>query len=144
MKKVPSKKEWKGYEKDIDASYAFKLFYGKTNAEVQDLLRKNVIESVDEIRFMPIGAFQYYIFALRDYVMKREFEFYDSSDAASCFIGLVLEKLRESPEFILPIIDELLPAVEFVAKNQTLYDADEDIYGDFQTIYNSIIKLSNK
>ncbi|WP_339846661.1 hypothetical protein [uncultured Halopseudomonas sp.] len=142
MKRIPTEEEWAGYEKDLDAKYAYKTFYGKTNEEMQPAFRKNVIERTDEIRFMPRGAFQYYIFGLRDYVIRQDFELYESSDAASCFIGLVLEKLRKEPESVQPIISELLPDLQFVAGNQNLYEADKDIYGDFTAMYQDIVRLS--
>uniref|UniRef100_UPI0040566737 hypothetical protein n=1 Tax=Candidatus Electrothrix sp. TaxID=2170559 RepID=UPI0040566737 len=141
MSQIPTEKDWIGYEKDLDAKYAYKTFYGKTNEEMQSAFRYNVIERVDEIRFMPRGAFQYYIFGLRDYVIRQDFGFYDSSDAASCFINLILEKLRKDPEFIRPIISDLLPDLEFVAENQKLYEADGEIYGDFRVMYRDIVRL---
>ncbi len=142
MKRIPTEKEWSGYEKDLDAKYAYKTFYGKSNEEMQPAFRNNVIERTDEIRFMPCGALQYYIFGLRDYVIRQDFELYESSDAASCFIGLVLEKLRIEPESIQSIVSELLPDLQFVAGNQTLYEADKDIYGDFTAMYQDIVRLS--
>lgn len=144
MKQIPTEKDWVGYEEDLDARYAYKIFFGKTNEEMQPAFKNNVIERVDEIRFMPRDVFQYYIFGLRDYVMRRDFGFYDSSDAASCFISLVLEKLRKDPESIQPVVSELLPDLEFVAQNQELYEADEDIYGDFEAMYQDIIRLSGR
>lgn len=141
MKKVPTEKEWLGYEKDLDASYAYKVFFGKTNEEMQSSFKLNVIERTDEIRFMPVKAFQYYIFGLRDYVMKRNFGYLDSSDAASCFLGLVLEKLESEPSKIIPVLSELIPSLEFVSNNQNLYDANEEIYGNFKNKYKHIISL---
>ncbi|KGF71482.1 hypothetical protein DO97_19285 [Neosynechococcus sphagnicola sy1] len=139
MKKFPTDKEWFGYERDLDASYAYKVFFGKTNDEMQSSFKLNVIERTDEIRFMPVKAFQYYIFGLRDYVMKRDFGYLDSSDAASCFIGLVLEKLENEPSKIIPVLSELIPSIEFVSNNQNLYEASEEIYGNFKSKYKRII-----
>lgn len=144
MKKVPTEKEWLGYEKDLDASYAYKVFFGKTNDEMQSSFKLNVIERTDEIRFMPVKAFQYYIFGLRDYVMKRNFGYLDSSDAASCFLGLVLEKLESEPSKIIPVLSELIPSLEFVSNNQKLYEANEEIYGSFKNKYEHIISLWKK
>jgi hypothetical protein len=44
---------------------------------------------------------------------------------------LVLQKLEQEPACIAPIIPELLETVEYVAQNQSAFDADKDIYGDF-------------
>lgn len=63
--------------------------------------------------------------------MERDFDFPEASDAASCFLGLVIEKLEKQPEAIAPIMPELLPAIEHVARNQVLYEAEESMYGNF-------------
>ena len=145
MKKdqIPTEKDWAGYENDMDAAYAHKIFFGKSNDQVQDEFKRCVIERVSELRFMPKAPFQYYVLGLRDHVMNRDFDdaWDKGSDAASCFLKLVLQKLKEQPAYILPVIQELMPAVEFVAKNQTIYEADPQIYGDFGEILNEIREL---
>jgi hypothetical protein len=50
---------------------------------------------------------------------------------ASCFLRLVTEKLGTQPRYIVIIMPELLPAVEYVAHNQAAFDADESNYGKF-------------
>lgn len=67
----------------------------------------------------------------RDFVMAGQFDDTWASDAASCFLGLVLEKLEKQPELITPIMQELLPAVRHVASNQSSFGAREAIYGSF-------------
>jgi len=144
MKKIPTEQYWSGYHNDIDARYAYKIFFGKSNEDMQPAFKRNVIERTDELRFMPIRAYQYYIFGLRDYVRNRDFDVLESSDAASCFIKLALEKLKDAPNSILPILDELLPDLEYVANNQDLYEAEVDIYGDFKNIYKEILIVAGK
>jgi hypothetical protein len=92
---------------------------------------------------------RYYILGFRDFITAKQFEFLDGSDAASCFLGLVLEKLENHPMLIVPVMPELLPAVEYVARNQSLFDADESIYGNFlkklsriQTLYSPYATLN--
>jgi hypothetical protein len=91
---------------------------------------------------MPIKPFQYYVFGFRDYVIKQEFGFYESSDAASSFLELILIKLKEQPEQIKPILEELMSDIEYIASNQKLFDADVDIYGDFLVLFNQIKELA--
>lgn len=80
---------------------------------------------------MPDVPFRYYMLGFRDFVMAGNFAHLEDSDAASCFLGLVEEKLEKQPDYILPIMVELMPAVRHVAQNQSLFHADENIYGDF-------------
>jgi hypothetical protein len=91
--------------------------------------KRNPVAMTDELRWTPELPFRYYMLGFRDSVMTRDFDFLEISNAASCFLGLIAEKLRKQRNHILPIIPELLPAIEFVARNQMLIDADEKIYG---------------
>jgi hypothetical protein len=65
-----------------------------------------------DLRWTPEVPFRYYMLGFRDFVMAKHFDFLDSADAASCFL-------------------ELLPAVEHVARNQAVFEAESSIYGDF-------------
>jgi hypothetical protein len=80
---------------------------------------------------MPQIPFRYYMLGFRDFVMAGEFEDLGACDAARCFLGLVLEKLEEQPNYILPIMPELLPALRHVAQNQAVFGAAKSIYGSF-------------
>ena len=93
---------------------------------------------------MPKKPFQYYVFGFRDFVIQQNFGICESSDAASSFLNLILYKLEKQPDFILPVIEKLFPDIEFIADNQVLYDADEDIYGNFQEKFANIKKLAGR
>lgn len=127
--KIPGLQDWQGYKDDIDARYAFKIFFGKTLAELQPLFKRNVIERTDELRFMPVRAFQYYIFALRDYIVDEHYSSDDSDCAVDCYFNLVQAKLDAAPEAILPVMELLLPSLHFISGNVAAYKIDEEIYG---------------
>jgi hypothetical protein len=144
MREIPTEDDWDEYTSDLDQEYAHRVFTGKSNQEVQDMFDRNVIERTDELRFMPVKPFQYYILGFRDYILHRNFKAEDPSDAASCFIGLVEEKLKIEPRFIMPVIHELMKTLIFIAEHQREFDADEDIYGSFGEALvriNQLIKL---
>jgi hypothetical protein len=138
---VPSEADWQDYHSDLDQTYAHKLFAGRTNQEMLPHFRRNVIERADELRWMPEMPFRYYMLGFRDFVMAGEFEDLWASDAASCFLSLVLEKLEKQPSYILPIMPQLLPAVGHVAMNQASFDAAESIYGNFREKFERIEAL---
>jgi len=129
--RLPTEPEWGNYQADLDQSYAHKMFGGRTNQEMIPHFQRNVIERTDELRWMPPIPFRYYMLGFRDFVMNGNFEETWASDAASCFLGLVEEKLTKQPDYILPIMAELLPAVQHVGQNQASFNADEDTYGNF-------------
>ena len=129
---VPTEADWGDYGADLDQKYAHKMFAGRTNEEMLPHFQRNVIERTDELRWMPEVPFRYYMIGFRDFLIAGKMESGWAADAASCFLGLALEKLKKQPTYILPIMPELLPALRHVAQNQARYEADEDIYGNFQ------------
>jgi hypothetical protein len=132
MLTIPSEEDWGDYKSDLDQKYAHEIFFGKSLEETIPDFERNVIERVDELRFMPTIPFRYYLLALRNYVTSKSALANDMApDAASSFLNLIAEKLRDSFDSIAPVMDEIMPAVEYVASNQEAYDADVDIYGDF-------------
>ena len=135
---VPTEEDWGNWKDDLDQKYAHGLFAGKTNEEMQPHFQRCVIERADEIRWMLKIPFQYYILGFRDHVMSGDFDEYGSPDAASCFLNLVEEKLKSHPDYIFPVMQELMPAVKHVAHNQSTYDADVGIYGDFLETFERI------
>ena len=140
--RVPTEQDWGNYRDDLDQNDAHQKFAGKTNEEMQKHFRNNAIATTNDLRWMPRIPFQYYMMGFRDYIASGNFESTWASDSASCFLRLVQEKLENHPDHILAIMPELLPTIEFVANNQTRFDADESIYGNFleklkhiQTLY---------
>jgi hypothetical protein len=129
------------YRSDLDQEWAHRKFAGKSNDEMQQYFREIPIEAASDLRFMPEIPFRYYMLGFRDCVMSGEFEPCHDSDGASCFLHLVVEKLEFQPRHIVPIMPELLSAVEYVAHNQAAFDAEESIYGSFPEILEQIQAL---
>lgn len=139
---IPTDDDWGNWKDDIDTSSAYKTFAGKKYDEFLDKFKNNPIEMADELRFMPSKPFQYYIFSFENYIRNDKAK--KDADAASCFLRLIEEKLINQPEFILPIFDELFEVLIYVADHQDYYDADKDIYGDFQEMILNIKKIKKK
>jgi len=138
---VPTEKEWGDYNSDLDQNYAHRMFAGRTNLEAQALIRSSPIERIEDLRWMPAVPFRYYMMGLRDLLVANEFEGLDAPDAASSFLRLVIYKLEKQPHDIVSIMPELLPAVEYVALNQSLFKAKERIYGSFLELLTRIHSL---
>ena len=138
---IPTEADWGDYRSDLDQEWAHRKFLGKSNDEMQQDFRDNPVEAAANLRFMPEIPFRYYMLGFRDCVMSGELEPCDDSDAASCFLHLVVEKLESRPPHIMPIMPQLLSAVEYVAHNQAAFDAEESIYGSFLEILKQIHAL---
>lgn len=129
--RVPTESDWGDYKADLDQEWAHRQYCGRSNEEIQAYFRGSPIGAAEDLRFMPETPFRYYMLGYRDYVMSGNFEHLDESNAASCFLRLVLHKIEQQPRYIVPIMPELLPTVEYVATNQSHFHAKESIYGNF-------------
>jgi hypothetical protein len=96
----------------------------------------NVIERAWELRVLPVKAFQYYVFALRDFIINNNHVVDpnaaivgDINAAVDCYFSLVQFKLDEYPEHILPVMEALLPSLHFIADHVATFHIDEEIYG---------------
>lgn len=142
--RVPCEEDWGDYQSDLDQEWAHRVFAGHTNEEMQAGFRANVIERTDELRFMPSVPFRYYMIGFRDFVKSLDFGDPYAPDATSCFLNLVVQKLEGDRNCILPVLPELLETVDHVARNQSSFNADLDIYGDFLVLAERIRALSTR
>ena len=144
MSVIPSEKDWGEYWKDFDQKSAYSSFFGKSNSQMQEAFFKDGNDLMTEIRFMPVIPFRYYILGFRDFILNGKFPPYEASDIATYFLDMVVWVIEESPEKIAPVMQELMPSINFVANNQVKYEADEQIYGSFLDRLNKIQELCTK
>lgn len=81
---------------------------------------------------MPRQAFQYYVFAFAEFVLSDKA--IGDPDSASPFLQLLVTREERDSGSVAQIYSELLPAIEYVASNQSAYDADQSIYGSFEEL----------
>ena len=130
---IPTESDWGNYRADLDQKWAHDQYCGHSNEQMHQYIRNSPIEAFSDLQFMPEIPFRYYVLGYRDCVTSGHVGLHNSSDAASCLLHLVAIKLEREPRHIVPVMPELLPAVEYVAANQERFEADEEIYGSFAT-----------
>jgi hypothetical protein len=128
--KIPNKLDWENYQEDFNTKSAYKKFFGKSNEEMQASFEGNITLCCD-FYYMPMKPLQYYIFGLRNFLLNSDTGPNDKSDEASIYLNVILFHLEKNPEFISPIFDKLKVSINYIAENQALYEADENIYGNF-------------
>jgi hypothetical protein len=138
---IPTKEDWGEYWLDIDQSSAYKTFFGKSNLELQKVYFENGQEIMTEIRFMPVVPFRYYVFGLSEFISAGNFPKYEAADFTSYFLDMIELVLKLEPDKVGPLIDNILPTVKKIARDQHSYDAPVDLYGDYQIKADSIISL---
>ncbi len=147
---IPTERDWLDWPADahrpldLDEAYARRKFSGKSFEEALELFRSSdVLMRSEDLSYMPPVPFRYYMLVFKAHVMAKADgeQRDDASDAAGTFLNLVERKLQAEIGFIAPIMEDLLPAIEFIAMNQDKYDAPRDIYGDFRDQFTRIKTL---
>lgn len=113
--RIPTEADWGDYCSDLDQKWAHDQYINHSNDEMQKYFRNSPIEASSDLEFMPEIPFRYYMLGYRDLVMSVGPDDLFDSDAASCFLNLVTRKLKNQPKYIVPIMSELVAALEFVA-----------------------------
>ena len=137
---IPNEEDWLNWPAgadrplDLDEEFARRRFAGKSFEEALELFKTtNVISCWEDVSSMPPVPFRYYMLVFKAYVLAVvETDKSSAPDAARSFLDLVEQKLKTEIDWIAPIMNDLLPAIEFVAMNQEKYEADRDINGDFR------------
>lgn len=128
MYTIPSIQDWGDYKANFDSASAFDRFYGKSSEEVTRQFYQGVTEKYSELLFMPEKAFQYYIFALADFVIGGNFHpiYSRASTAAGCLFDIVMERVKIDYGSVAPIAGRLLEYLRAVADNPAQYGTDDD------------------
>ncbi len=139
MLSIPTENDWGNWHVNLDQSFAHDLYFGKSNSEMNAHFLNAPIEAAGELQFIASIPFQYYVIGFRDSVLSKAHpEPLDVSDAASSFMRLILVRIKDNPEDIAFIKNELMPSLKYIAGHQNAYEADINIYGSFEDIYNEI------
>lgn len=128
----PSKSTWGDTSGDLDAAYAERMFFGKTRAEAQQLFVENAISRQEDLSSMPARCLHFYIHSYMDYLLSEQSR--GDSDAASCFISLATwrcDEIRGGGDALVFRVDHVL---DHISKRQVWYEADVDIYGEFDEL----------
>lgn len=87
---VPTNKEWKGYEADLDLIDFHRLVYGKRVEDIYYYFKNGAhISRADELLYSNRKVFQYYIFAFALYLMLIG---EDDIEAQEGFLSLLLNR----------------------------------------------------
>ena len=118
--RVPTEADWGEWRSDVDCVAAHDRFAGTSREEATRRFgHGDIIERIDEVRFMPLAPLRFYLLALCDYVRSPEaLGNPDPRSLAGSFLALVQEKLDTVPETMRPVLGGVMTAVEYVASHQ--------------------------
>lgn len=142
IESIPSIEDW-GILDDLDAQYAFEIFYGKNIDDAVLEFHKNLFERSSELRFVPDKVFNYYIFGLKKYIESDLLADEDKADAVSIFLDLIENKSESNLKSLISIYPDIYEFMKKIANNQDFFCANVDIYGDFKSVVGNIEKRMN-
>ena len=114
----------------LDERTACEHFLGKTLEEAEALFRENSLYYQEDLMFMGVKAFRFYVPAAINYIQSPAAD--GDSDMVNCFAGLLEYRLRYEADLLRPIASRLASACAYVLDNYERFDVIPEIYGDLQ------------
>jgi hypothetical protein len=136
---IPTEEDWGDYKDGLDAEWAHRDFHGKSAERAIELFAENALYYQEDLGYMAPVPFRFYLSAFMQYLGSERSR--DDSDGAATYLELIIRKLRDEPEVLVPVIQEVLSCAQWVASRQGFYDAEIDIYGVFAQKYRQITDL---
>ena len=135
---IPTTTDWGEINHDdLDAEWAYRTFLGKSFDDAVAMFQDNALYYQEDLQSMPAAAFNFYAPALVEYMTSPHAA--GDSDGASSFLHMVSWMLKTQRNIMSSETESLLlSAAEQVSRNQSFYDADVGIYGDFKDVYSEI------
>lgn len=128
---IPTEADWRSELWCLDVPNAYEHFFGKSLEDAFSLFVENAFCYQEDIMFMPLACFRYYIHAYTSYLLSAASA--GDSDGASCFFGIVeirLTDIRTSDSHLKESVEAVLRRLR---DNQDFYDAPERFYGSFKS-----------
>ena len=137
--KIPSETDWRSEPWDLDIPYAYEHFCGKSVDESVPMFEENALCYQEDIMFMPVPCFRYYVLAYTKYLLSESSR--DDSDGASCFFGIVEMRKDDILASSKLVKGEIIRTLQRLKDYQEWYDASEDIYGSFRQKTSECLEL---
>lgn len=143
---TPTKNDWESIDypaDNLDVICARKHFFGKTLKEAESLFADNALYYQEDLSYMPPSPFRYYLHAYMSYLTSSHSE--GDTDAASCFLGLLAEKLDTENEKngLLAFWDRIEETLASIRQRKEWFEWDHDIYGDLEERIAAITQRKN-
>lgn len=140
---IPSREEIIGCG-SIEQEAVCKNFLGKNIDEAEDLFRCASIVYQEDLMWMGIVAFRYYVNAAINYIRSSVSK--GDSGVVNCFAGVLEFRIEsDSHQDLAPIADDLASICEYIIKNFEKFDVEIYIYGNvherFALLYDFFVRL---
>jgi len=125
---TPSREEIIGCG-SVEQEAVCKNFLGKNIDEAEDLFRCASLVYQEDLMWMGVVAFRYYVNAAINYIRSSD----STRDSAivNCLAGVLEYRIEsDSHQDLAPIAADLASICEYIIKNIQKFDVEINIYGD--------------
>lgn len=123
--RLPTKDEINVHN-SLDEISACKHFFNKTLQQAEALFRENSSYYQEDLMWMGIRAFNFYLQAVINYLKSDDST--GDDHLIDCLYEIVMFRLKEK-EFLL-VIDRLNEMIDYVIGNYEKFKVDQNVYGD--------------
>lgn len=127
---LPSREDINVHD-NLDERSACQHFLGKNLRDAEDLIRQNAFYYQEDLLFMGVTAFRFYVPALINYIQSDAAE--GDSDIVNCFAMILEFRLERESNDLRPIATTLAEACRYLLDNYDRFEVSEEIYGDLKS-----------
>jgi hypothetical protein len=142
---LPSRQDINVYD-SLDERCACEHFLGKSLDEAEALFRENWLYYQEDLLFMGIGAFRFYVQAAIRYI-QSEAATGDSSEV-SCFAMILESRLEHESAELVPIADRLASICGYILEQRERFDFTSETLdahpGRVQTFQQTLLELQKR
>ena len=131
LREIPTEEDWHSDPwDDLELPYAYKHFAGKSVEAAATLFAGDALSRQEDLCWMPAVCLRYYIKAYIAYLRSSESQW--DADAASAFFSLIKLRGDDIRSFDEEGLDMIADTLRHLSTMQSWFDADQEIYGDFE------------
>jgi hypothetical protein len=125
----PSEDDWRSETWCLDARNAYEHLSGRTREQAVELFTDNASRYSEDVMFMPVACFPYYMHAYLDYLESEASR--GNAGAAASLFGLVEVRHEDFAAADDSLQHRVLAVLDRLVQRQQWYGADPEIWGDF-------------
>lgn len=133
---LPTALEINPIPEDLDGRNAQEHFFGKTLEEAEALFRDNSLYYQEDLMFMGMVAFRFYVQAAIRYIRSDQAN--EDSDMVSAFASILELRLKYDRAEVVPIAPLLADACGYILDHYDRFDLVPEIYGDLRPRYQDL------
>ena len=142
---LPSRQDINVYD-SLDERSASEHFLGKSLDEAEALFRENWLYFQEDLMFMGIAAFRFYIQAAIRYIQSEAAA--GDSSIVSCFAMILEFRLEHEPEGLVPIAEQLASICGYIIEQRERFDFAAETLDDdpvrVQTLQQTLLELQTR